>query len=158
MFRKGLNSGLAGQQGPIQSLQRWFDVPHLRYLTGQQRCRYLNALRHAFADNPQAQMELTVGIDNRIYTIMEAKGLSQKEFAHLVGKTETEVSRWLSGTHNPTVSTLAKISAALGEDILVPSAKKPSKRIPARNKKREAQMQMHSSLSKSGSCLLSHLV
>ena len=73
-------------------------------------------------------MELTVGIDNRIYTIMEAKGLSQKEFAHLVGKTETEVSRWQSGTHNPTVSTLARISAALGEDILVPSAKKAFKK------------------------------
>ena len=94
----------------------------------------MDEIRQTMSEEMKAQMELTVGIANRIYTILEAKGLSQKEFAHLVGKTETEVSRWLSGTHNLTVSTLAKISAALGEDILVPSAKKPSRRIPARNK------------------------
>ena len=37
---------------------------------------------------------------NRIYDILESKGMSQKDFARLMGKTETEVSRWLSGTHN----------------------------------------------------------
>ena len=31
---------------------------------------------------------------------------------------ETEVSRWLSGTHNLTLSTICKISTALGEDIV----------------------------------------
>ena len=44
--------------------------------------------------------------------------MSQKEFARLMGKTETEVSRWLSGTHNLTMATICKISAALGEDII----------------------------------------
>lgn len=33
-------------------------------------------------------------------------------------KTETEVSRWLSGGHNFTISTLAKISVKLGIDFL----------------------------------------
>ena len=93
--------------------------------------KLMNEIRQTMSPEMKAQMELTVGIANRIYAILEAKGLSQKEFAHLLGKTETEVSRWLSGTHNLTVSTLAKISAALGEDILVPSQKKPSKKIPA---------------------------
>ena len=37
---------------------------------------------------------------NRIYDILESKGMSQKDFARLMGKTETEVSRWLSVTHN----------------------------------------------------------
>ena len=55
---------------------------------------------------------------NRIYDILEEKGMSQKEFARLMGKTETEVSRWLSGTHNMTLATLCKISIALGENIL----------------------------------------
>ena len=44
--------------------------------------------------------------------------MSQKEFARLMGKTETEVSRWLSGTHNLTIATICKISAALNEDII----------------------------------------
>ena len=64
------------------------------------------------------QMELSVAIANRIYDILEEKGMSQKEFARLMGKTETEVSRWLSGTHNMTLATLCKISIALGENIL----------------------------------------
>ena len=35
-----------------------------------------------------------------------------------LGKTETEVSRWLSGTHNLTLATICKISTALGEDVV----------------------------------------
>lgn len=65
------------------------------------------------------QMELSVAIANRIYDILEEKDMSQKEFARMMGKTETEVSRWLSGTHNLTLATLCKISVALGEDIII---------------------------------------
>ena len=45
--------------------------------------------------------------------------MTQKELAQKLGKTETEVSRWLSGTHNLTLSTICKISAALGEEIVI---------------------------------------
>lgn len=65
------------------------------------------------------QMELSVAIANRIYDLLEQRGLSQKEFARMLGKTETEVSRWLSGMHNLTIGTIAKISAVLEEDIVV---------------------------------------
>ena len=65
------------------------------------------------------QMELSVAIANRIYDILEEKDMSQKEFARLMGKTETEVSRWLSGTHNLTLATLCKISVALNEDVII---------------------------------------
>jgi len=44
--------------------------------------------------------------------------MSHKDLARLLGKTETEVSRWLSGTHNMTMATIAKISAALDTDII----------------------------------------
>ena len=44
--------------------------------------------------------------------------MSQKDFARLMGKTETEVSRWLSGTHNLTMATICKISAALDADVV----------------------------------------
>jgi hypothetical protein len=36
----------------------------------------------------------------------------------MVGKTEPEVCRWLSGRHNFTIRTLAKISIALETDIV----------------------------------------
>lgn len=80
--------------------------------------KILDEIRRTISPETKMQMELSVAIANRIYDILEAKGLSQKDFAQMMGKTETEVSRWLSGTHNLTLATLCKISAALGQDII----------------------------------------
>ncbi len=80
--------------------------------------RIMDEIRSTISPEMKLQMELSVAIANRIYDILESKGLSQKDFAHLMGKTETEVSRWLSGTHNLTMATICKISAALGENII----------------------------------------
>ena len=80
--------------------------------------RIMDEIRGTISPEMKLQMEMSVAIANRIYEIMEDKGLSQKDLAHLLGKTETEVSRWLSGTHNMTMATLAKISSALGTDIV----------------------------------------
>ena len=63
-------------------------------------------------------------IANRIYELLEQKGLSQKDLAVRLGKTEAEVSRWLCGTHNITMATLAKIAVALDDDIIVPTQTK----------------------------------
>lgn len=80
--------------------------------------RIMDEIRSTISPEMKMQMEMSVGIANRIYEILEDKGMSQKELAQRLGKTETEVSRWLSGTHNLTLSTICKISAALGEDIV----------------------------------------
>ena len=58
-------------------------------------------------------------IVNEILLLLEAKGLNQKELATKLDKSEAEVSRWLSGTHNFTIRTLSAISAALGEELIV---------------------------------------
>ena len=87
------------------------------------RNKIMDEIRETISPEMKKQMELSVGIANRIYDLLEEKGLSQKEFAHMMGKTETEVSRWLSGTHNLTMSTIAKISLALGKDIIQPIQK-----------------------------------
>ena len=81
--------------------------------------KILEEIRATIPLEMKLQMELSVAIANRIYDILEAKGMSQKDLAIMLGKTETEVSRWLSGTHNLTIATICKISAALKEDILV---------------------------------------
>ena len=80
--------------------------------------KIMDEIRSSISPEMKLQMELSVAIANRIYEILDAKGMSQKDFAHLMGKTETEVSRWLSGTHNLTMATICKISAALGEDVI----------------------------------------
>ena len=78
----------------------------------------MNEIRETISPEMKMQMELSVAIANRIYEILEEKRMSQKDFARLMGKTETEISRWLSGTHNMTLATLCKISIALGENLL----------------------------------------
>lgn len=81
--------------------------------------KIMGEIRRTITPELKMQMELSVAIANRIYDILEEKDMSQKEFARLMGKTETEVSRWLSGTHNLTLATLCKISVALNEDVII---------------------------------------
>jgi len=80
--------------------------------------RIMDEIRSTISPEMKLQMEMSVAIANRIYEILESKGMTQKELAQRLGKTETEVSRWLSGTHNMTLSTVCKISAALGKEIV----------------------------------------
>jgi transcriptional regulator with XRE-family HTH domain len=56
--------------------------------------------------------------------------MSQKDLAQKLGKTETEVSRWLCGTHNITMATLAKIAVALDDDIIVATPQKRRMTMP----------------------------
>ncbi|MBQ0136396.1 MAG: helix-turn-helix transcriptional regulator [Bacteroidales bacterium] len=76
----------------------------------------------------QKQVDLQVMIANRVYDLLEAKGMTQKDFAAKLGKTETEVSRWLCGTHNLTMATIAKMAVALEDDLIVSTRTKVSKR------------------------------
>lgn len=80
-----------------------------------------NLFREAVAAIPKdvtAQVNWSFAIADKIDAKLKEIGMTQKEFAKEVGKTEPEVSRWLSGTHNFTLRTLAKISSVLGEDII----------------------------------------
>ena len=64
------------------------------------------------------QVDMSWAIADKIDSLLKEKGLSQKEFAHIMGKTEPEVSRWVGGTHNFTLNNIAKISTVLGEDVI----------------------------------------
>ena len=86
--------------------------------------KLMDDIREQMSPEMKKRMDLTVAIANRIYQILETKGMSQKDLAQKLGKTETEVSRWLSGMHNLTIGTIAKISIALGEELLVIPFKK----------------------------------
>ena len=70
------------------------------------------------SEEVKREMELSFAISEKIDLLLKARGLTQKQFAKMVGKTEPEVCRWLSGRHNFTIRTLAKISIALETDIV----------------------------------------
>ena len=64
------------------------------------------------------RVDLFLDIVYRIDEILKRKGWTQADLAKAMGKKEPEISKWLSGGHNFTIATIAKIEAALGEDII----------------------------------------
>lgn len=73
-------------------------------------------------DNTSQESKLYVtrslAIANQILVLLDKKGMKQKDLAALLGKKEAEISRWLTGFHNFTVKSIARIEAALGEQII----------------------------------------
>lgn len=63
-------------------------------------------------------VEKSLELVNYIFTILEKKGINQKELATRLGKSEAEVSKWLTGSHNLTLRSISKIEAALETDII----------------------------------------
>jgi DNA-binding Xre family transcriptional regulator len=66
----------------------------------------------------KTQLRFSDSIAEKIDSILKERGMSQRELAKKTNKTGAEVSRWLGGTHNFTLRTLAKISHVLGEDLI----------------------------------------
>ena len=64
----------------------------------------------------------------KIADALEAKKLSQKRFAELMGKSESEISEWLSGNRNFTIDTLSDIGDSLGISLL-PNSDMRTKRV-----------------------------
>lgn len=64
------------------------------------------------------ELDMSFALADKIDMILREKNISQKQLAKQMGKTEAEVSRWLGGTHNFTLRTIAKISEALGVKLL----------------------------------------
>jgi transcriptional regulator with XRE-family HTH domain len=60
----------------------------------------------------------------RIDDVLQARGLTNQEFAFMMGKKPSEISRWLSGTHNFTTETLWEIERVLNIQLLVSSPRK----------------------------------
>lgn len=64
------------------------------------------------------EARLSFAISNRLDALMREKGLNKKQFTDALGKRPNEVTRWLSGEHNFTISTLAMLSTFFGHPII----------------------------------------
>jgi transcriptional regulator with XRE-family HTH domain len=53
-----------------------------------------------------------------IHQSIVSKQITQKELAANIGKQPSEISKWLSGEHNFTLNSLAKLQAELGVTLL----------------------------------------
>lgn len=72
----------------------------------------------AITPQERAAFDLNFDISERIYQIIQKKGMTKRDLARLTGKKESEVSRWFMLGHNFTCKTIAMIQLALGEKIV----------------------------------------
>lgn len=66
-------------------------------------------------------VERNMAIANKVHSILKDKNIKLGKFAHIMGKNPTEVSKWLSGTHNLTIKIIVKMETALDVDINIES-------------------------------------
>ncbi len=82
------------------------------------RSNVIDRRRAHVSDAVRDKIDMSFRIVDRIHVILTDKGLKQKDLAEMLGKKEPEISKWMRGTHNFTIGTIAAIEAALGEPIL----------------------------------------
>jgi len=71
------------------------------------------------SDDVKRFVDHSFDIVNRIFDLLEKQGKTQRDLANLMGKKESEISRWMQGTHNFTLKSIAKIESVLGEKLIV---------------------------------------
>ncbi len=74
--------------------------------------------RTQIPEDIKRQVSISFQIVDRIHSILSEKGLRQKDLADMLGKNESEISKWMRGTHNFTIETLSSIESVLGEHII----------------------------------------
>lgn len=87
------------------------------------RSSIIEARRAKVSPEVRRRVDLSFLIVGRIHNVLEEKGLKQKDLANLLGKKESEISKWMRGTHNFTIETISSIEKALGTPILIVAGK-----------------------------------
>ena len=82
------------------------------------RSSIIEARRGHVSSEIRKRVDLSFMIVDRIHSILEERGLKQKDLAVMLGKKESEISKWMRGTHNFTIDTVSAIESALGAPIL----------------------------------------
>lgn len=81
------------------------------------------------SDDIKRYIDHSFDVVDQIHEILESQGKTQRDLATMLGKKESEISKWMRGTHNFTLKSISKIESALGESIILTPAK--AKRLSA---------------------------
>lgn len=79
-----------------------------------------NILKNLFEEMKEierVQVETKFNLANALDALLKNKGISKSEFAAKMGKSPSEISKWMSGKHNFTIDTLMEIAHALKVDL-----------------------------------------
>ncbi|MEX2409786.1 MAG: helix-turn-helix transcriptional regulator [Candidatus Paceibacterota bacterium] len=78
----------------------------------------LNKLLDSITPEEQEKTDKKMILAAKIANAIKAKGLKKYEFAEVLNKQPSEISKWLSGTHNFTIDTLMDIERVLSIKLL----------------------------------------
>ena len=79
------------------------------------------------SDEVKRFVDHSFDVVDQIHDILEKQGKTQRDLAAMLGKKESEISKWMQGTHNFTLKSISKIEAVLGESILITPRRAKSK-------------------------------
>jgi transcriptional regulator with XRE-family HTH domain len=79
----------------------------------------LEARRKKIPNDVKIFIDKSFATTEQIDIILKKRGLTQRNLAELLNKSESEISKWMSGSHNFTFQTIAKIESVLGESISI---------------------------------------
>jgi len=65
----------------------------------------------------KVQTAVKMRLAGKLDDLIKQRGWSKGDFADRVGKHPSEITKWLSGTHNFTIDTLSEIAVALGVTV-----------------------------------------
>ena len=85
------------------------------------RLDFLDEIRNETSPQMSEQISKRMKLAAQIDNVLMSRGLTNQEFAFMMGKKPSEVSRWLSGTHNFTTETLWQMERVLSIQILTSS-------------------------------------
>jgi transcriptional regulator with XRE-family HTH domain len=69
-------------------------------------------------ESTKRNLDKNLSIANRIIKILHSQVKSQRDLAHALGKSQSEISKWLTGLHNFELLIIYKIEVALGEEVI----------------------------------------
>src|SRR5690554_3218023 len=72
----------------------------------------------------QQRVNFNMEVAHEVHQTLKEQGLTHADLAKRLGKYESEISKWLTGTHNFTIKTIQKIDAALETTILMTKSAK----------------------------------
>ena len=78
----------------------------------------LESRRKKISKDVEGYVQRSFDIVDSIHAILKQKGMDQKDLAIALEKKESEISKWMTGTHNFTLKTITKIEAVLGRPII----------------------------------------
>lgn len=87
-------------------------------VTKKQATGVLGTLLAKIDERQQARTRNKMIVAARIEDALAERDMTQKEFARLMGRSESEISSWLSGERNFTLDTLTDISIVLRTNLL----------------------------------------